>query len=331
MKYKVKDLKKINEVTNVNISRIVYEFNDDTIVLQVTSRGNESQFLLLDRVVYDTRKEEVMTVVVDLGNKNPMARVSRKYKGISLVKLVLGVYNLNRVIDGKTSYKNSNSLDLRRENIEWKPNNMTSVVYHEMITLTDFPLLYIKKPDRVNGYTVYYHQIDKEDVLVTMFNKSTNVVVQTLIDTDTYPTIKDLRLIPRKSNTSDDYYICQNDDNGYGKLHRLVLKLDHNNRLQADHINRDTRDNRRRNLRAVTPSVNMLNRGISKNNTTGVSGVSYGVDRGGIYTGSIIVQGKKSSMSFSVNVYGTKEAFRLACEWRDKKEQENKCDKYATA
>jgi hypothetical protein len=42
---------------------------------------------------------------------------------------------------------------------------------------------------------------------------------------------------------------------------------------EIDHINRNKRDNRIANLRAVTRKENQLNRGLNKNNTSGVKGV----------------------------------------------------------
>lgn len=44
---------------------------------------------------------------------------------------------------------------------------------------------------------------------------------------------------------------------------------------QIDHINRNALDNRLRNLRLATSTINSRNRGVFKNNTSGVKGVSY--------------------------------------------------------
>ena len=55
------------------------------------------------------------------------------------------------------------------------------------------------------------------------------------------------------------------------KLHRLVTGAKINDIV--DHINRERRDNRKSNLRNVTSSQNTFNRGISKNNKSGVTGV----------------------------------------------------------
>lgn len=56
-------------------------------------------------------------------------------------------------------------------------------------------------------------------------------------------------------------------------MHRLIAGTpDH---LQTDHINRDRLDNRRTNLRNVTPSVNTWNQGIRRDNRSGVRGVCF--------------------------------------------------------
>ena len=45
--------------------------------------------------------------------------------------------------------------------------------------------------------------------------------------------------------------------------------------VYVDHISHDTKDNRKQNLRLVTPSQNGMNKIIQSNNTTGVTGVYF--------------------------------------------------------
>lgn len=56
-------------------------------------------------------------------------------------------------------------------------------------------------------------------------------------------------------------------------LHYLILPRE--NGLQCDHVNRLKNDNRRCNLRNITRSENMFNKGMTKANTSGYVGVSW--------------------------------------------------------
>lgn len=58
------------------------------------------------------------------------------------------------------------------------------------------------------------------------------------------------------------------------KLHRIVLGLT-DPKLDVDHINHDTKDNRKENLRVVNRSQNNANMGLKANNTSGCSGVAW--------------------------------------------------------
>lgn len=57
-------------------------------------------------------------------------------------------------------------------------------------------------------------------------------------------------------------------------LHRFIMNVTNIN-YYVDHINHDITDNRKCNLRIVTPSQNNYNMPIRKDNTSGVKGVSW--------------------------------------------------------
>ena len=111
------------------------------------------------------------------------------------------------------------------------------------------------------------------------------------------------------------------------RVHRVVWYLHFGslNKMFIDHINRDRSDNRIGNLRLVTPIGNAHNRSKNANNATGENGVNYfeGSTRKGTpyskFTDHIYLDDwRKKQSSFSVQKYGYDEAFRLACEWRQK-------------
>ena len=85
---------------------------------------------------------------------------------------------------------------------------------------------------------------------------------------------------------------------GPGKLvlmHRLLLEADP--ARHVDHINGDTLDNRRANLRQATRSENLRNARLSRANTSGVKGVSWH-KHSGKWRGQIMAQGKQTEVGY---------------------------------
>lgn len=96
----------------------------------------------------------------------------------------------------------------------------------------------------------------------------------------------------------------------------------------VDHINRDTLDNRRENLRVVDYSINSSNAKARSESKTNIRGVYFRKARPGIAKASWICEWSdkegRHSKSFSVEKYGEEQAFELACCLRKEKMKEMK-------
>ena len=75
---------------------------------------------------------------------------------------------------------------------------------------------------------------------------------------------------------NDDGYVATNiySANKTMGLHQVIM-CEVENRLLVDHRNHRKYDNRKSNFRIITPSQSVMNRGLSSNNTSGVTGVSW--------------------------------------------------------
>ena len=75
------------------------------------------------------------------------------------------------------------------------------------------------------------------------------------------------------------------------RLHRLIMGCTTGDGMVVDHINHDTLNNMKNNLRITTPAGNTRNSRISIRNTSGYKGVSY-YKRDNLYLVSVKVNGK---------------------------------------
>lgn len=115
------------------------------------------------------------------------------------------------------------------------------------------------------------HHDDYAEVILKTQNGEYNGSI--LIDLD------DVDLIKQYHWCSTSSYVITKYNGETIHMHRLIMGLEDKS-LMVDHINRDTNDNRKSNLRIATPQQNAMNKSIQPNNTSGVPGVSFRKDRG---------------------------------------------------
>lgn len=83
------------------------------------------------------------------------------------------------------------------------------------------------------------------------------------------------------------------------KMHRFILGLKKGDGIICDHINHDTLDNRKKNLRTATISQSSFNKRMRKNSTTGYKGVY--LDKTKVlkkYRAKIKVEGKQIHLGY---------------------------------
>ena len=101
-----------------------------------------------------------------------------------------------------------------------------------------------------------------------------NIIV--LIDLDDIEKVNKIKWSANFDKTINNYYIVGWERNNYKnrkriKLHRYIMNCSNN--MQIDHINRNTLDNRKCNLRIVSQQENANNKGFYKNNTSGYKNI----------------------------------------------------------
>jgi hypothetical protein len=118
--------------------------------------------------------------------------------------------------------------------------------------------------------------------------------------------------ISKASKTSTKDYIKTTSKGKTIRIHRFIIEA--NEDELVDHRNRNTLDNRRKNLRKSDKTGNAINCGKRSDNKSGKIGVTR--FKAGHWLGFYHNKSSFISKSFSVSKYGEEEAFRLACKFR---------------
>lgn len=177
----------------------------------------------------------------------------------------------------------------------------------------------------MGGKVKNYNDYDVKGIVTTLtITKNTGEKIKVLIDTEDLNRVLKYNWCAGWRKDKDRYYIQVTehyyDNNGKYKgrtilLHKYIMEA-YGMYKQVDHINHDSLDNRKDNLRVVKAGNNSSNRkGANKNNATGVrnvnkikKGKSFG------YIVQITKEGIKHSKEFSLNQFD--EACKYAEELR---------------
>lgn len=100
------------------------------------------------------------------------------------------------------------------------------------------------------------------------------------VDTADYDWLNQWKWQAHWAPSNRQFYAVRDEWMGNGKtrtirMHRQIAGLVHGDKLDCDHRNMNTLDNRRENLRVATRSQNQANRGAQRNSTSGMKGVYW--------------------------------------------------------
>ena len=112
------------------------------------------------------------------------------------------------------------------------------------------------------------YKIVNNTAIINLYDKKQNIVGNTIIDLDDLD-----RVIKLKWRLRENYVFHGNDKPI--QLSYFILEVTPKEGLVIDHINHNTLDNRKSNLRITTYRSNAINKVVQSNNTTGIAGVWY--------------------------------------------------------
>lgn len=157
--------------------------------------------------------------------------------------------------------------------------------------------------------TRFNNIITKNDSAVIQVNSAKFGLVETIIDIHDVDKVKNITWHCEYSTYTKSYYIRGNYKNKKILLHRLIMNCPKD--TVVDHINHDTLDNRKENLRICSNTRNKMN---NKSNTSGVCGVVWNKERNK-WQAQIKINGKLINL-------GRYSKFEDACTSRKNKELE---------
>jgi len=170
-----------------------------------------------------------------------------------------GCIQTENKIDEPCSYCGSKERVSKNKNGEYLCHKHYMQFYHTGLLKSRFK----KDANEIMLYDTYAE--------IILYNKYHKEKARALIDIEDVEKCKDYKW----SLTSNGYILSKLKDKTYILLHRHILNLKKNEKLDGDHIFHNILDNRKDNLRKVTYSQNNMNQNISSKNTSGFKGVSW--------------------------------------------------------
>jgi hypothetical protein len=263
---------------------------------KIKSKNKSSKYIGVSYI----KKENSWLSCITINNKKINANYTNEFHAahqynLWCIEFNLTTANLNIIPDKYLNnfilYKKKDKKDKLPTNITLYKNSRYRVqikkihygVYNtllEALITRNFKLKEIenKKKDKILNIPIKRNKDNQ--AIIEIFNKSKEKICETIVDDNIY---YDLMFFSWCK--SGNYFINSNNI----KLHRYIMNYNENNFI--DHINNNPLDNRKDNLRIVTPTQNNMNKSKHKNSSSKYIGVSFH-KKNNIFESKICINGK---------------------------------------
>lgn len=135
-----------------------------------------------------------------------------------------------------------------------------------------------------------------------------------LVDAEDFEYLNQWKWYAQWMSSTRSFYARRNFNTGSGRttlhMHRVILGIT-DTEVQVDHINHNTLDNRKHNLRICAKHENTKNKKKSSNNTSGFKGVTWD-SRRGQWKAKIGYNGKSIHIGYYDDPYAAAKAYDSA-------------------
>lgn len=206
---------------------------------------------------------------------------------IKLNDLIGKTFGMLTVIDGERRVYRKNGKTALYVYCQCECGNKSWVSWNSIVSEKTKSCGCYQKQKSTESSRKYNKYVIKDNIVIVSSDK-----VEFIVDLGDLEKIKDFYW-----NITSNGYIGTKTGGGLTLLHRFLLDLSSEDKCYVDHIDRNTKNNKRENLRLASPQENVRNGKKRSNNTSGVIGVNW-FKRDKVWHSNIVINGKNIHLGY---------------------------------